>query len=53
MFICLFRLMGFSILIRMNFLGIVGVLRREWLAGNSEFSATADVQAEAEDYLLG
>ena len=49
----LFRRMDFRILIRMNFLGVIGVLRREWLAGSDEFSATADVQAEAGDHLTG
>lgn len=49
----LFRLMDFRILIRMNFLGVTGALRREWLAGSDEFSATADVLAEAEDHLTG
>ena len=41
--------MVFMILIRMNFVVITGILRREPLAG----SAPRDVQAEADDPSLG
>lgn len=51
--VCLFRLMDFRVLIRMNFLAIVGILRREWFSRSDEFSATAAVQEEAEDHLSG
>lgn len=45
--------MDFRISIRMNFVVVTGVLRREWLAGSDEFSAMGDVQAEANDHLSG
>lgn len=52
LFVCLFRLMDFRILIRMNLVVITDVLRREWLAG-SDSSAVGDVQTEADDHLPG
>jgi len=36
LFVCLFRLMDFRILIRMNLVVITGVLRRECLAGSDK-----------------
>ena len=52
LFVCLFRLMDFRILIRMNLVVITDVLRREWLA-ESDNSAVGDVQTEGDDHLPG